>query len=214
MKKMALSVFSQKGDKLSDFPLDEKIFDGRVNVSLLHQVVRMYQNQQRQGTHGTKTRGEVSGGGKKPWRQKGTGRARAGSNRSPLWRHGGTVFGPKPRDYGFVLPKRVRRSAVRQSLNAKVKGGELVLIESLKVDRPKTKTVAELLKILELRGSVLLVVEKMNEPLKLSCRNLPGVSLKTHRDVNAYDLLHHPNILMEKNSFAHFLESLSKKETS
>ena len=150
MKSTTIPLLNQKGDKLSDLPLDEKVFDGEVNKVLLHQVIRMYQANLRQGTHATKTRGEVSGGGKKPWRQKGTGRARAGSIRSPLWRHGGTVFGPQPRDYSYTLPQRMKKSALRSSLNPKVMDGAVVLVDKLGAEKPKTKEFAALLEALKI----------------------------------------------------------------
>ena len=201
MKSTTIPLLNQKGDKLSDLPLDEKVFDGEVNKVLLHQVIRMYQANLRQGTHATKTRGEVSGGGKKPWRQKGTGRARAGSIRSPLWRHGGTVFGPHPRDYSYTLPQRMKKSALRSGLNAKVMDGAVVLVDKLGAEKPKTKEFIALLEALKIKGRTLVVVDKMTEPLKLSCRNIPRILLKPYNEVNAYDLLRYPRILMEEAAF-------------
>ena len=208
-----ISLFNQKGDKISDLPLDQKVFDGKVNFPLLHQVVRMHQANARQGTHATKTRGEVRGGGKKPWRQKGTGRARAGSIRSPLWRHGGTTFGPHPRDYSFTIPKQMKQVALRSGLNAKVKDGEVVLVEKLEIPEPKTKIFVAFLSALKIQGKVLVVVEKMTSTLKLSHRNVPGVVLKSSPQINAYDLLRFPLIVMEKAAFATVLKAC-EKETS
>ena len=210
----AIPLFNQKGNKISEFPLDEKIFDGEVNKGLLHQVVRMYQANLRQGTHATKTRGEVSGGGKKPWRQKGTGRARAGSNRSPLWRHGGTIFGPHPRDYSYSLPKQMKHSALRSGLNAKVKDGEILLVDKLQVDKPKTKEMAAMLQALKIEGKALMVVEKMTDALKLSCRNIPGLSLRRGQEVNVYDLLRHTKVVIEQAAFAGLCESFKEERTS
>lgn len=212
MSEMSIPLFNQKGNKLSDLPLDKDVFDGAVNTSLLHQVVRMYQANLRQGTHATKTRGEVSGGGKKPWRQKGTGRARVGSIRSPLWRHGGTIFGSHPRDYGYTLPKQMKRVAVRSSLNAKVRDGEVVVVDKLTIEHPKTRLLAELLEALKIKGKALVVVHQWTPSLQLASRNLPGVRLKRDQDINAYDLLRYPKVLMEEAAFAAL--SKSCKEAS
>ena len=209
-----ISLFNQKGNKISEVPLDKKVFDGEVNIPLLHQVVRMYQANLRQGTHATKTRGEVSGGGKKPWRQKGTGRARVGSIRTPLWRHGGTVFGPHPREYSYTLPKQMKRSALRSGLNAKIRDGELILIDQFQIDKPKTKEIAILLETLKIRGKTLVVVAKMTDPVKLSCRNIERLSLKTGEQVNAYDLLRHPKIVIEQEAFKALSESVKGESSS
>jgi len=206
-----LPVLNQKGQKLSDLPLDQKVFDGEVNQGLLHQVVRMYQANLRQGTHATKTRGEVSGGGKKPWRQKGTGRARAGSIRSPLWRHGGTIFGPHPRDYGYTLPKQMRRLALRSGLNAKVKDGEVILIDKLQLGTPKTKEFAALLRLLKVEGKALVVVDKVSATLWRTSRNVPGVSLKGQQEVNVYDLLKYPKVVMEEAAFTAISKACEEK---
>jgi len=214
MKNTTIPILNQKGDKLSDLPLDEKVFDGEVNKVLLHQVVRMYQANLRQGTHATKTRGEVSGGGKKPWRQKGTGRARAGSIRSPLWRHGGTVFGPHPRDYSYTLPKQMKKSALRSGLNAKVMDGTVVLVEKIRAEKPKTKEFATFLEALKIKGRTLVVVDKMTDPLKLSCRNIPGILLKTYHQVNAYDLLRYPKMLIEEAAFTALSERTKREKGS
>lgn len=208
-----LPLLNQKGEKISEVPLDKKIFDGEVNLSLLHQAVRMYQANQRQGTHSTKTRGEVSGGGKKPWRQKGTGRARAGSIRSPLWRHGGVTFGPKPREYAYSLSKKIKRSALKSSLNAKLKDQEVILVDKVELKETKTKAFAAFLRALKVEGRALVVVEKMSDPLRLSSRNLPGVCLKTHGDVNAYDLLRYPKIVIEEKAFTALSRSCILEES-
>ncbi|MBI4437010.1 MAG: 50S ribosomal protein L4 [Candidatus Omnitrophica bacterium] len=196
-----LPVLNQKGQKLSELTLDEKVFDGEINKPLLHQVVRMYQANLRQGTHATKTRGEVSGGGKKPWRQKGTGRARVGSIRSPLWRHGGTIFGPHPREYRYTLPKQMKQLALRSGLNAKVKDGEVVVVDKLQVATPKTKEFASALNALKVEGKALVVVDKVSEALRRSSRNMPRISLKSQQEVNAYDLLRYPKIVIEEAAF-------------
>ena len=203
---MELSVYSLTGKEVRRFKVDESLAEERVDRPFLSQVVLMVQANQRQGTHATKTRGEVSGGGKKPWRQKGTGRARAGSIRSPLWRHGGTTFGPMPRDYRKVIPKQIRASALRMSLQAKLQDKELLLIEPLSFDKPKTKAFASFLKALPVKGKTLVVVGKMTLPLQRSARNIPRLLLKAGKDINAYDLLKARSVVIEEAAFEALLE--------
>ena len=175
--------------------------DVEINRPLLSQIFIMYQANQRQGTHATKTRGEVSGGGKKPWRQKGTGRARAGSNRSPVWRHGGTTFGPLPRDYSARIPKQWRKQAVLMSLKAKLTDKGLFLIKPIEGLQPKTKGVASLVKTFPVKGKTLLVVGKMTDSLKRSAKNIPNLLVKSQKDVSAYDLLRHRSLVIEEAAF-------------
>ena len=175
--------------------------DVKINRPLLSQILVMYQANQRQGTHATKTRGEVSGGGKKPWRQKGTGRARAGSNRSPLWRHGGTTFGPLPRDYSAKIPKQWRKQAVLMSLKAKLADKGLFLIKPIEGAQPKTKRIASLVRTFPVKGKTLLVIGKMTDSLKRSTRNIPNLLVKSQKDVSAYDLLRHRSLVIEEAAF-------------
>jgi len=138
-KEFVIPIYNMKGKEVESFTLNRKLFDGKVNKALLYQAVLMYNANQRQGSAATKTRGEVSGGGKKPWRQKGTGRARAGSTRSPLWRHGGTVFGPHPRDYSYSLPRKIKRRALLASINSKIRENKIMGIDSVDIEEAKTK---------------------------------------------------------------------------
>jgi large subunit ribosomal protein L4 len=184
-----VTVVNATNEKVDSLTLPAAIFDAEVKPHLLHEVVRMQRAKQRQGTADTKGRSEVSGGGKKPWRQKGTGRARAGSIRSPLWRHGGTIFGPQPRDYGFRVPKAVRRQALLGALTTKAQAGAIRVLDGLALEKPSTKTVRGLLKVLGATGRVLLVLPSRDEVVEKSVRNLPNVRLLTVPGLNVYDIL-------------------------
>jgi len=171
-------------------------FETKVSPSLLHQVVVGYQANQRSGTHSTKTRGEVSGGGAKPWKQKGTGNARAGSNRSPLWRKGGIIFGPRPKDYSQKISKQKRNLALKMALSTKLQLNGIVVLDNLKIEEAKTKKVAEILKNLKILGSkVLLVLEKSEEKLRLASRNIPDLVIKEAKNMNAYEVMWADKIL-------------------
>ncbi len=173
-----------------------KALEGPVNADLLWQAVRMYRANQRQGTASAKTRAEVSGGGSKPWRQKHTGRARAGSSRSPIWVKGGVVFGPKPRSYRYSLPQQLRHSALVHSLKDKVASGSLAVLESIKEMPPKTKVLAALLDKLQGSGRILVVVDEPSKILARASRNLREVSVKPASDLNCYDVLAHSKLVM------------------
>ncbi len=181
--------------------LSEEVFGLSGRRDILHEAVVNFLANQRQGTHATKTRGMVSGGGKKPWRQKHTGRARAGSIRSPLWRKGGTVFGPQPRDYYYSLPQSLKKRALREALSAKVSDKGLTVIESLTIERPRTK---EMLKIINGLGldnkRLLIILPDKDENVILSARNIPGVTVMRVRDLNPYHLLSHDHLLITKEA--------------
>jgi large subunit ribosomal protein L4 len=190
--------------------LDDKIFSVPLKESLLHEAVVNFLANQRQGTHATKTRGLVSGGGRKPWRQKHTGRARAGSIRSPLWKGGGTTFGPQPRDYSYDLPKKTKRLALKTALSLKMSEMAITIIDGFSLDMPKTKNMIETLKNLGLEGEgVLIVTPEKNEVVALSARNIPGVKVVRVSDLNSYDVLVHRKLLMTKDAAA----TLKTKET-
>jgi len=184
-----VTVVNANNEKVDSLTLPAAIFDAEVKPHLLHEVVRMQRARQRQGTADTKGRSEVSGGGKKPWKQKGTGRARAGTIRSPLWRHGGTIFGPHPRDYGFQVPKAIRRQALLGALTTKAQAGAIRVIDGLTLEKPSTKTVRGLLKTLGATGRILLVLPGRDEVVEKSVRNLPDVRLLTVPGLNVYDIL-------------------------
>ena len=184
-----VDVVNIQNEKVDSLELPEAIFGAAVKPHLLHEVVRMQRANRRQGTADTKGRSDVSGGGKKPWKQKGTGRARSGSIRSPLWRHGGTVFGPHPRDYGFQVSKTVRRQALCGALTAKAQAGAVRLLESLALEKPSTKVMLGVLKSLGAQGKALLVLPGRDEVVEKSVRNLPGVRVLTVQGLNVYDIL-------------------------
>lgn len=197
-----VDVYSLAGKKIDKFKLNPDVFNARVNRTLLHQAVVMYRANQRQGTVSTKKRGEVRGGGKKPWRQKGTGRARAGSIRSPLWRGGGVVFGPTPRDFSYSLPKKMKRLAIISGLSAKTKDNEIiVLAKDPEMSKPKTKEMAKILLALKTYNKkALLLYHKEDENLMKSCRNIKNLTLRLCRDFNVYDVLSNSRILFSRET--------------
>jgi large subunit ribosomal protein L4 len=190
--------------------LPAEIFAERPREHLLFEVVQMQQASRRAGTHATKTRGEVSGGGIKPWRQKGTGRARAGSIRSPIWEGGGTIFGPKPRDYSYRLPAKARRVAIRAALSDRQRTGQLTVIEEIRLPEAKTKRVAAMLDALGLEGSVLIVENGVNADLERAARNLPRVKVLRSEGVNVYDVLRHQHLIITRGAVAALAERLAK----
>jgi len=198
-----------KGEQVGDLELSETVFGAPVNEGLVHQAVVRYLANQRQGTASTKTRGEVSGGGRKPWRQKGTGRARQGSIRAPQWVGGGTVFGPKPRDYRQAMPKKARRAALRSALSSKVASGELLVLDELTFEEPKTKKMVEVLQNLKAAGaSALVVTGELDRNVILSARNIPGVGTTRAGDLNVYDVVAHARLIATKDAIAKIEEVL------
>lgn len=196
------SVFDSKGAKVSDIELAESVFDIEPNTSAMHLCVVNYLANQRQGTQSTKTRSEVSGGGKKPWRQKGTGRARQGSTRAPQWTHGGIAHGPKPREYGFSINKKVKRLAMKSALSSKVAAEEMVVLESLALDAIKTKDVVSVLSALETGKKVLLVLPEKNDVIYRSARNIAGVKVALVNTLNVYDILNSDTMVVLKDAVA------------
>jgi large subunit ribosomal protein L4 len=192
--------FSAAGAKKKAIALPEAIFDGRVNEDVLHRAVVTYLANQRQGTAATKTRSFVSGGNQKPWRQKGTGRARQGSTRAPHWRHGGVVFGPHPRDYRLSIPKKVRQLARKSALNARAREGALLVVDALAYEKPKTKPFAELLDKLGVAGRKVLVLtadSPTSHNVYLAGRNIPDVRIQRFVDATAYDVLWAKAVVVE-----------------
>lgn len=188
-------LYSTGRERVGDFELAGAVFGHEGKASILHDAVRMQLANRRRGTASTKTRGLISGGGHKPWRQKGTGRARAGSTRSPLWRHGGTTFGPLPRDYSYQIPKKAWRKALCLALSDRVKNGKMVVVESLELAEPKTKTANEFLKALGL-GHALLVVGEDDALFVRAARNLAAHKVLSVAGLNVYDILNYDEILM------------------
>ncbi len=204
-----VKLYDMNGKEKGEVELSDAVFGAEVNEALMHDVVVMYQANQRQGTSATKTRGLVSGGGKKPWRQKGTGRARAGSTRSPLWRHGGITFGPQPRSYSYTMPRQARRAALRSALSAKVKSGEMVLVDHLALDEAKTKEMARVLGNLGAAEGALVVTAGSDENLSRSSRNIPGVDAVVAAGLNVYSVLTHDKLVMTKDAVAKVEEALA-----
>jgi large subunit ribosomal protein L4 len=202
-----VDVVNDKNSAVGRVDLPEGIFAGKVNQPLMHEVTVLWQRGQRAGTHDTKGRSEVSGGGKKPWKQKGTGRARSGSSRSPVWVGGGTVHGPEPRDYAVPVPKKKRQGALRSALSLQFREGNIVVLDGLAADRPKTATVAGALKALGMAGDkVLLVLPKENEALEKSARNIAGVLAIVPEALNPYVVLYHRKIVLFRESIARIEE--------
>ena len=195
-----LAVLDKTGKKVSDIELKDEIFAIEPNKSAMHLVVVNYLANQRQGTQSTLTRSEVSGGGKKPWKQKGTGRARQGSIRSPQWTHGGIALGPKPREYGKTVNKKVRRLAMKSALSSKVAAEELIVLDSLEMNEIKTKEVVSVLKALETGKKVLIVLPEKNETVYRSARNIKGVKTTLVSTLNVYDILNCDSLVVLKDA--------------
>lgn len=197
-------VVDMNNAKTEEIALDEAVFAAVANPHLLHSVVAMQLANRRQGTASTRTRREVRGGGKKPWKQKGTGRARAGTRRSPLWRGGGTVFGPKPRSYAYLVPRRVRAAALVGALSSKVQEGRFIILEDLSQDRPSTKGFEALLARLGVSGRALIVADHVQADgaLARSCRNLPDITLLPAQGLNVYDVLRHETLIMTRRALS------------
>lgn len=204
-----IEVKNLKNEIIEKLALSDEVFNAKVNPPLVWEAVRHYQAAQRRGTASTKTRAEVSGSGKKLWRQKGTGRARIGSIRSPLWRHGGTVFGPKPRDYGYGFPKKKLRAAMRSILTERLQTNGLMVIDQLALENHKTKEFRKILDTFGLNARLLIVDSPANRNLYLSSRNLPGVRLLPAGSINVYDLVNHKQIVFSKNAILELQQRLS-----
>jgi len=206
-----VDIIDLNNEKVGSIELSDEVFAAEVNEALIYESVRHHQAGQRSGNAATKTRHEVSGSGKKLWRQKGTGRARMGSIRSPLWRHGGTVHGPQPRDYSYRLPRRMELGALRSALSAKLRDGELKVVKAFAFEGSKTKAVRAALDRLEAKRRVLLV-DGENRNLELGSRNLEGVKLVPSRAVTVYDLLAHQQVLLSEAAARKLSESLATKK--
>ena len=201
-----VSTFDMTGKQTGTMDLADAVFGITPNATVLHSAVVNYLANQRQGTQSTLTRSEVSGGGKKPWRQKGTGHARQGSTRAPQWTHGGIALGPKPRSYNYVLPKKVRRLALKSAFSSKVIAGEMLVLDSLSMDEIKTKTVATMLGALNAGKKVLMVLPEKNDTVILSARNIPGVKTALVNTLNVYDVLNCDTFIVVKDAVAQIEE--------
>lgn len=198
MPKVAL--YNQNGTQVGEIELLDAVFGIEPNNNVLHEAVVMQQASLRQGTHAVKGRSDVRGGGRKPWRQKGTGRARQGSIRSPQWVGGGVVFGPTPRSYSYKLPKKVRRLAIKSALASKVIAAEIVVLESLALEGPKTKEMVSILNNLSADRKALIVTADYNDNVALSARNIPGVTFVTADGINVLDVLKHDKLVITKEA--------------
>lgn len=197
---LKLPVHNIEGKKTDEVELNPGVFEVELNKPVTHQVVKARLAAQRAGTASTKTRAEVSGGGKKPWKQKGTGRARAGSIRSPIWRGGGTVFGPRPRGYSLKISKKVKALALKSALSAKAKDAELTVVDGLDFKTPKTKEAVRIFKNLNLEGKILVVVDSHNKNAERSFRNIPGVKFLSVDKMDSYDVLDNNHIVIEQKA--------------
>lgn len=195
-----VAVYNVTGAQVGEIELSDAIFGITPNAHVLHEAVVMQQASLRRGTHDVKGRSEVRGGGRKPWRQKGTGRARQGSIRAPQWVGGGTVFGPTPRSYAYKLPKKVRRLALKSALSSKVNAQEIIVLDALSIDAPKTKDVVKLLNNLKLDKKALIVAAEQDANLSLSARNIPGVKVVEATGINVLDILHHDALVITKDA--------------
>lgn len=201
-----IEMVSRANQPVGQVDLPADLFGAPVREHLLHEVVRMQLANRRAGTHATKTRGQVSGGGRKPWRQKGTGRARAGSSRSPVWVGGATIFGPQPRDYSYRMPASARRSALCSALSGKLRDGQVKLVESLQLEAPKTKVLVGLLKDLGVRSGIILIPER-DDAIERAGRNLPNVKVLRVDGANVYDLLRFDTLVLTKEA----VEALNRR---
>ncbi|AEF16391.1 MULTISPECIES: 50S ribosomal protein L4 [Thermoanaerobacterium] len=194
-----VAVYNINAEQIGEIELSDNVFGVEVNVPVMHEAVLNYLANQRQGTHSTKRRGEVRGGGIKPWRQKGTGRARQGSIRAPQWVKGGVVFGPKPRDYSYNIPKKVKRLALKSALSSKVRDNEIIVIDDINIDEPKTKKIAEMLKKFDVKNA-LIVIPDGKENVILSSRNIPNVKAVFANSLNTYDVLKYDRFIITKDA--------------
>ncbi len=205
---MKINIVNTNNEPIGDLELNDDLFAGRVKSDLIWQSVVQQNAAERRGTHATKTRAMVSGSGKKPWRQKGTGRARVGEIRNPLWRKGGTVFGPQPRSYEFDLPKKVRRGALRAALAQKLQDGALVIVDKLEVGEKKTKATAQMLKKLGATGKTLIIDVTPQDAFVLTARNIAGLSLVASNRVTARDVMDTSRIIATREAIERLQESL------
>jgi large subunit ribosomal protein L4 len=197
-----VAVKNMAGVEVGTIELSAEVFGIEPNVTVMNDMVKAYLANQRQGTQSALTRAEVSGGGKKPWRQKGTGRARQGSTRAPHWTHGGIVFAPKPRDYTVTLNKKVKRLAMKSALSSKVQDNEMIVVDAIVTESYKTKTIAEMLKAIGSEKKALIVLENNDEKVIASCKNIPGVETTLVNTLNVYDILNADKLIVIKGAVA------------
>lgn len=213
---MTLPIYNVDGKEIDTITLDKSIFDGNINSSAIYQAINAFRANQRKGLASTKTRGEVSGGGRKPWKQKGTGRARAGSSRSPLWRHGGVIFGPHPRDFSLRLPAKIKNLALKSCLNSKAKEKKIIVLDTLKAEKPKTKDIVKTFNNLKIdikkmtENNILFLTDKIDTSLKLSLRNLEYVNFNSAKETHAYEVLLCRKLIITKEGLAELTKRLKQ----
>ncbi|HZK57000.1 MAG TPA: 50S ribosomal protein L4 [Clostridia bacterium] len=195
-----VAIYNISGDRISEIELNDDVFGVEVNEYALHEVVKNQLANKRQGTQSAKTRAEVRGGGRKPWRQKGTGRARVGSIRSPIWVGGGVTFAPKPRDYSYKLPRKVRKLAMKSALTTKVNNNEIIVLDELNIWAPKTKEMVAILENLNVDKKALIVTDGKNEAVYKSTRNIPGIKTASVNTLNVYDILKYDKFIITKDA--------------
>lgn len=217
---MEVNIYNITGEKTGKTNLPENIFSAKINTSLMHEVVKWYFANRRQGTHAAKTRSEVSGSGKKPWKQKGTGRARAGSIRSPLWRHGGVIFAKKPREFSYLMPKKKVRLALLSSLSAKASEGNVIILDEIKINQPKTKEVSAIIKKLKINlpasatpkalqaGNKILLVVKRDKVLNLASRNIAALSVCDISDLTTCNVLDADKVIFTREAIERLKEAI------
>ncbi len=204
-------VFDNSGKPLESMTVSEEEFGGKVRRELLRDAIIMHEANHRRGTASTKTRGEVKGGGRKPWKQKHTGRARVGDIRSPIWKGGGVIFGPRPRDYSFSMHRKAKKAALQSAILSRLIDNEVVIVDAIELDSPSTKKLACLLNNLEIRDSCLVVIKEFDEAIWKSCRNIYNVKLRVASDLNAYDVVKYKKVLIVKDVLEGLkLEKLTK----
>jgi len=222
MGAITLPIYNTEGKETDSLKLDQDIFDGIVNADAIQQVVLAYRAGQRKGLASTKTMGEVSGGGRKPWRQKGTGRARVGSIRSPLWRHGGVIFGPHPRDFSYTIPVKIKNLALKSSLNAKINENNFIVLDNFKIEQPKTKEAVKILSNLKIGRlkdkknsktktiKALLLSDKLDKNLRLALRNIDFLTINRAQDTNAYEVLAANKLIVTRDGLRELTNRLKK----
>lgn len=200
-----LTIYNSKGKDIGKFSVDDDFAEKKVNTKVLYQVVNNYLASRHRGTHKTKKRKEVRGGGVKPWRQKGTGRARSGSIRNPLWTGGGVIFGPVVRSYTYKVPHKAKRIALLEAIKTKIQAENFVVFDKISLEKPKTKDMSSIIKSLGLKKGCLMVMEKIEDNVRLASRNIPHISVKNRKDINALDVLRHDNLAVSEEALKNLL---------
>lgn len=211
---MTVPVYNIMGEEVGTFEVDENVLGGKVRRRLMHDAVVMYQANRRTGTASVKTRGEIAGSTRKPYRQKGTGNARAGTRKSPIWRGGGVVFGPHPRNYHYLMPRKARKTALKSALLSKILDNEAILLDTLQIKEPKTRQVADILDRLNIEQSCLLAIENHDENIWKSARNIARLDTKASADLNAYDVLKQRRLLMTKAALEGLIQSFTNQKAA